>query len=74
MNYYVQYYHKGVLTDELIPACGDRAVLILDGRHNLQTLKAEAATMTRPEYAGFQIIKGELTGRNCRALTEICPC
>jgi len=74
MNYYVQYYHKGVLTGKLTPACGDRAVLILDGRHNLQTLKAEAATMNRPEYNGFQIFKGELTGRNCRALTEICPC
>jgi hypothetical protein len=31
---YVQYFHKGVISGNDIPACGDRAVVILDGRQS----------------------------------------
>ncbi len=59
---YVQYFHKGVLSGEDIPACGDRAVVVLDGRQNLNTWKQDAVKFNgfrRPIYTAYQIMRGE---------------
>lgn len=60
--YYIQYYERGAVTGNLIEACGDRAVILLDGRETLETHKDIARTMNgenRPKYAAYQIRKGE---------------
>ena len=59
---YVQYFHKGVLSGEDIPACGDRAVVVLDGRQNLNTWKRDAVKFNgvrRPSYTAYQLMQGE---------------
>ena len=58
---FVQYFHNGT-TGKLIEACGDRAVVILDGRNNLATWKADAVKFNgfrRPNYLAYQIFKGD---------------
>ena len=42
MKYYIEYYQKSCISDELMPACGDRACVELDGRNNIETMKANA--------------------------------
>lgn len=43
-----------------IQACGDRAVLILDGRNNLKTWQAIAETECKKRgYIGYRIMRGE---------------
>jgi len=57
--YYVQYYEKTV--DGFIEACGDRSILILDGRNNLETMCQDAEHYNgfrRPYYAAYRIFKG----------------
>ncbi len=57
---YAAFYQKGVLTGELIGACGDRSVVILDGRlcaHTLGEIAAEECK--RRGYLAWRIFKGE---------------
>lgn len=64
--YFVQYYIAGCITGEPIEPCGDRAVIILDGRNNLETMKQDAINnngINRPVYIGFKIFKGESFSR-----------
>jgi hypothetical protein len=65
--YYVQYYDYD-LAGKLAPPCGDRAVVILDGRNNIETMHSDAYRFNgyrRPNYAAYQIFKGRsfLDGR-----------
>lgn len=59
---YVQYYHKACLTENLlIPACGDRAVVILDARNSIHTSITDSIKFNgdrRPVYPAFQIMEG----------------
>lgn len=58
--YYVQYYEKRV--NGFIEPCGDRSVLILDGRNNLKTMCQDAENhngIRRPHYAAYRIFKGD---------------
>ena len=58
--YYVQYYEKRV--NEFIEPCGDRSVLILDGRNNLKTMCQDAENnngIRRPYYDAYRIFKGD---------------
>lgn len=60
--YYVQYYDNGVVSNQLIEACGDRAVVILDGRNNINTHHQLAVQMNgvrRPKYLAYRLFQGE---------------
>ena len=59
--YYVQYYDYN-LAGKLDTPCGDRAVIILDGRRKLETMHNDAYRFNgyrRPNYAAYQIFKGQ---------------
>ena len=70
---FVQYYHKGAVSGDLIPACGDRAVVILDGRNRFETMVEDAIKFNgyrRPVYEAFQLFQGDSFTR-CKAISEI---
>lgn len=70
---FVQYFDESCISEKLIPACGDRSVVILDGRNNLATMKRDAVNfngVSRPFYKAFQIFKGENFTRST-PITEI---
>lgn len=70
--YYIQYFNGTTKESE---ACGDRAVVILDGRNSLQTMKNEAIEFNgyrRPVYSAYQIFKGETFTRS-QSITGIIP-
>jgi len=57
---YVQYYQKQ--DGELVEACGDRSIVILDGRNSIETSKQDAINFNgyhRPKYDGFRIRQGD---------------
>lgn len=57
---YAQFYQRGVITNELIEACGDRAVVILDGRRSRQWMGETAAEeCARRGYAAWRIFRGD---------------
>jgi len=59
---YIQYYQKSAINNELIESCGDRAIIILDGRNNLETFHSDAKKFNgyhRPVYDAYQIFKGD---------------
>ncbi len=70
---FVQYYHKGAVSGALVAACGDRAVVILDGRNSLSIQELDAARFNgygRPRYEAYSIHKGR--GFNdCKAITPV---
>lgn len=60
MKTWIQFHHKSAIGDELIPACGDRAVIILDGRVRSDTHHAIAEEECRKRgYKAYQIHKSE---------------
>ena len=70
---FAEFYQYGCVNkDKLIPACGDRAVIILDGRHNL----GDNANLAREEckkrgYKGFKICKGTNFVRDVVTIREL---
>ena len=57
---YIQFYQWGALSGLLIPACGDRSVIILDGRERLETgHKTAIIEGQKRGYPGFNIWEGE---------------
>jgi hypothetical protein len=57
---FVQYYNKSA-DNRFIEACGDRAVVILDGRNNVETWHKDAKKFNgyrRPIYAGYRLFEG----------------
>ena len=69
--YFIQYYDTK-LNGELDEALGDRSVVQLDGRNNLNTMKDDAVEFNgfrRPVYKAYQIRKGKFT--NYRTLTGV---
>ena len=57
---WAEFYRKSVISDEFIPACGDRAALILDGRERFESrftyCKAWAA---KHGFVGFRLMRGD---------------
>jgi hypothetical protein len=56
---FVQYFNE--YEGEFVEACGDRSVVILDGRRNINSLHSDAIEMNgknRPKYKAYQICKG----------------
>ena len=59
--HYVQYYEYN-LAGKLDHALGDRGVVILDGRQNLSSLRADAVSCNgrrRPTYPAYRLYRGE---------------
>ena len=72
---YIQYFHKGAVTGQNIPACGDRAVVILDGRQTLKTWHQDAVRFNgyrREVYTAYQIMHGESFTRS-HAISAVVP-
>ena len=63
MKAYVQYLDYSPVTGELYEPCGDRAIVILDGRQNRQSWVQNAHAcngVRRPKYPHFKIMRGDL--------------
>lgn len=62
MKAYIQYLDFSPITGALYEPCGDRAVVILDGRRGLRSWiqDAEACNgVRRPKYPHFKIMLGD---------------
>jgi hypothetical protein len=62
MKAYIQYLDYSPVTGALYEPCGDRAVVILDGRRNLAGWiidAQEANGFRRPKYPHFKIMRGD---------------
>ena len=63
--YYVQFFQKGAVSGQPIEACGDRSVVILDGRESRYDHNAIAAyECAKRGYIGWQLFKGETFTRS----------
>lgn len=63
--YWTQFYQKGVITGETIEACGDRSVIILDGRNSRETMgKISAAECAKRGYIAWRVFKGDTFTRS----------
>jgi hypothetical protein len=67
--YYVQFFQASaypVGSTELIEACGDRSVVILDGRMSLPAMhRIAAAECVKRGYLAWQLFMGEAFTRSC---------
>ena len=62
MKAYIQYLDYSPVTGNLYDPCGDRSVVILDGRNNLDTWINDAIEnngFRRPKYPHFKIMLGD---------------
>ena len=66
--YYAQFFNHRTYpagTNEVVEACGDRAVVILDGRMSRTWMATEAERLCRQrKYAAWQLFKGETFTRS----------
>lgn len=63
--YYAQFYQRSAIGEEVIEACGDRSVVILDGRCSKQWMSETAANeCKRRGYIAWRIFKGEAFSRS----------
>ena len=63
--YYAQFLQRGAMTGEPIEACGDRAVIILDGRESKNTMHGFAESeCNKRGYIGWQLFKGDTFTRS----------
>lgn len=63
--YYAQFYQRSAVSDEIIEACGDRSVVILDGRCSKQWMgETAAAECKRRGYLAWRIFRGETFTRS----------
>lgn len=70
--YYVQYFQRDSKT-MLVEACGDRSVVLLDGRNNLRTMKEDVMRYNgnhRPNYDAYRIYQGDTFTRS-HPITEL---
>ena len=70
---FIAFYQRGVVSGQPIEACGDRSVVIIDGRLRIGTLASYARIeCARRGYVGFTICHGTFThNRVVRALELI---
>lgn len=68
--YFADFYQRD-LNNNLVSACGDRSVLILDGRETLLTqIKHARQWAAKHGYTAFTLNKGESFTR-CRMITKL---
>jgi hypothetical protein len=59
MKTYAQFFQKGVMTGNLIEACGDRSIIRLDGRMNQLSMETIAEEECKNRgYIAWQLIRG----------------
>jgi hypothetical protein len=59
MKTYAQFFIHGAITGDIIEACGDRAVIRLDGRMSQLTMESLAQEECRKRgYVAWQLIRG----------------
>ena len=72
---YTQYYEEK-LDGKIDEVLGDRGVVILDGRNNIETMIIDSLKFNgnrRPAYKCFRIFKGETFTKSI-AITEMINC
>jgi hypothetical protein len=63
--HYVQFFQRSATSDALIEACGDRGVIILDGRCSRDWMNSTASDeCVRRGYLAWQLYKGETFTRS----------
>lgn len=64
---YAQFYQKSAISDEIIEVCGDRSVVIIDGRLSSENIgKIAAECCKQRKYLAWAIFKGESFTRSKR--------
>ena len=62
---YAQFYQKSAINDDIIEACGDRSVIIIDGRLSRENIgKIAAHECERRGYMAWRIFRGETLNRS----------
>ena len=57
MTRYIEFWHKGVMTGDLIPACGSDSIAYLDARLSLEHQKAHAERIAKQRgFSGYRIM------------------
>lgn len=71
MKYFAQFFHHSAIDkSKIIEACGDRSVIILDGRISENTMRAIAAEECRKRgYVAWQIHRGNF--RESKPISQI---
>jgi hypothetical protein len=72
---YIQFYHPAVTNpSKQFEACGDRSIIILDGRQSLKShIHIALDELKRRNYSGVQIRKAENLNRPYKVLWEYLP-
>lgn len=71
--YYAQFWQKPAISEKLVEACGDRGVIILDGRQCMGVMKDLALYSCRKRgYLAYQLRKGETFTRSY-PITNVIP-
>jgi hypothetical protein len=72
---YVQFFGPSALdSTKLIPACGDRSVIILDGRLTKYTMHVVAGTeCAKRKYQAYQLMRGMFRSSGDSELSDIVP-
>lgn len=69
---YAQFYGFAVNSDKLIEACGDRSVIILDGRtRRVDMMRVAKEECTKRKYEAFQLRRGEFRASGDTELSPI---
>lgn len=65
--YYIQFYQKSAISEDIIEACGDRSVIVVDGRESRETIRlfAEKEGVKRG-YLAWALFKGESFSRSAK--------
>jgi len=64
---FAQFYQKSATGPELVEACGDRSVIILDGREHLQTIiEFSRVECARRGFVAFALFRGDTFSRSRR--------
>lgn len=70
MKRYAEFYQRGAITGQLIPACGSDSMCYLDARLSLENQKAEAARVAKQRgFVGYRIMAYPILPE--RAVTKI---
>ena len=72
MKYFAQFFqHSAIDNTKIIEACGDRSVVILDGRISKETMRELAAIeCSKRGYVAWQIHRGNF--RNSSPISPVC--
>ncbi|MDE2584084.1 MAG: hypothetical protein KGN39_01705 [Betaproteobacteria bacterium] len=69
---FAQFYQRGAVSGAPIEACGDRAVIILDGRGRADMHRLIAASEAKKRgYIGYSILQGATFCRDVRTVTPL---